>query len=88
MALALRPSSTKDDPAQASLLAMHLRSVLAELAQDSGTAAALPGIRDEKRRIAVCAVFEALSRDAQSVMRGAAHLCVFRNDLNADSGTT
>lgn len=64
MSLALRPSSVQDDPGQASLLALHLRSVLAALARDAGTAAALPGIRNEKRRIAVSAVFEVLSRDA------------------------
>jgi AcrR family transcriptional regulator len=63
MALALRPSSVQDDPGQASLLALHLRSVLALLAQDAGTAAALPGIRNENKRVAVSAVFEALSRD-------------------------
>lgn len=64
MALALRPSSVQEDPAQASLLALHLRAVLAALAQDAGTAAALPGIRNERKRAAVSAVFEALTRDA------------------------
>jgi len=64
MTIALRPSPAHEDASQASLLALHLRSVLAVLALDSGTAAALPGIRNEKKRIAVSAVFETLGRDS------------------------
>jgi hypothetical protein len=63
MALALKPSAPREDRGQASPLALHLREVLATLSRDSGTATALPGIRNEQKRIAVSAVFEALSRD-------------------------
>jgi AcrR family transcriptional regulator len=64
MALALQPSPPQEDAAESSLLAIHLRSVLALLAQDSGVVTALPGIRNEQKRVAVSAVFDALSRDA------------------------